>query len=206
MLKFWSEVPSARLRELLADVATWAWVALWVVIGHRIYTTIAGFAEAGRAIRAGGTNIQAAGVALGDRLEGVPLVGEGARDLSEQAFRTAGEPFVFVGSELEELFVLIATLLGLLVLAVMLIPWLSRYLPWRARRLVVLRDANRAIRIAARDLPAGAIDRILASRAIHSLSYGELLEHSPDPLGDFAAGRYERLARAELASVGLRPR
>jgi hypothetical protein len=31
-----------------------------------------------------------------------------------------------------------------------------------------------------------------------------LLDHSSDPFGDFASGRYERLAKAELASVGLR--
>jgi hypothetical protein len=37
------------------------------------------------------------------------------------------------------------------------------------------------------------------------LSYSELLEETPDPFGDFLSGRYERLARAELASVGLRP-
>ena len=33
MLKFWSELPAARLREMVADVATWAWVSLWVVVG-----------------------------------------------------------------------------------------------------------------------------------------------------------------------------
>ena len=34
--------------------------------------------------------------------------------------------------------------------------------------------------------------------------YQELLEHSSDPFGDYAAGQYERLAKAELASVGLK--
>jgi hypothetical protein len=50
-----------------------------------------------------------------------------------------------------------------------------------------------------------AIQKQLASRALHRLTYGELLQHSPDPFGDFAHGRYDRLARAELESVGLRP-
>jgi hypothetical protein len=36
------------------------------------------------------------------------------------------------------------------------------------------------------------------------MSYQELLEHSSDPIGEYAAGRYERLAKAELASVGLK--
>lgn len=206
MLKFWSEVPSARLRELVADVATWAWVALWVAVASRVHATISGFAEAGRAISRGGANIEAAGVQLGDAVSGLPLVGEQARDLSRSSFQTAGAPFVFVGNELEELLILIAVLLTVLVLGVMLIPWLSRYLPWRARRLGQLRAAHTAIRVRPSGAAVGAVDRILAGRALHRLSYEELLAASPDPLGDFVAGRFDRLARAELDSVGLRPR
>ena len=55
MLKFWSEVRSARLREMIADIATWAWVALWAVVGWRIYSAIAGYSEAGRILASGGT-------------------------------------------------------------------------------------------------------------------------------------------------------
>ena len=39
-----------------------------------------------------------------------------------------------------------STLLAILVVAVMVIPWLSRYLPWRASRLATVRAAQRAIR------------------------------------------------------------
>jgi hypothetical protein len=42
-------------------------------------------------------------------------------------------------------------------------------------------------------------------RAVTRLDYPTLLEFTPDPLGDWATGRHDRLARAELASVGLRP-
>jgi hypothetical protein len=203
-MKFWSEVPSARVRELVADIATWAWVSLWAVVAFRIYSTLAGFAEVGRAIGRGGANIQAAGDSVGDSLGGLPVVGEGIRDLTASAFGAAGEPFVFVGSQFEQLLLMIASLLGILVLGVTLIPWLSRYLPWRARRLFELRTAHRVIRTAPGRVPEAAIQRLLASRALHRLSYGELLAHTPDPFGDFASGRYERLARAELESVGLR--
>jgi hypothetical protein len=202
MLKFWSEVPSARARELVADLSTWAWVALWAVIGLKIHDVIAQFAEAGRVLQAGGTNIQGAGASLGDAMRGVPLVGEGIDDLATNAFGTAGEPFIYVGHELESMLILIARLLALLVVSVMVIPWLSRYLPWRARRLATVRAAHRAIRRA--DVTSGAMEKALATRALSRLSYPELLEHTSDPFGDFAAGRYDRLARAELASVGLR--
>ena len=154
MLKFWSEVPSARAREIAADVATWAWVALWAVVGVRINDTISAFAEAGRVLQAGGTNIQGAGVTLGEAFRGVPLVGEGVDDLASGAFATAGEPFIFVGQELESLLILIARVLALLVVGVMVIPWLSRYVPWRAGRLATVRAAHRAIRRAPVDVSA----------------------------------------------------
>jgi hypothetical protein len=49
-------------------------------------------------------------------------------------------------------------------------------------------------------------EKLLAARALYSLDYQTLLEYSPDPFGDFASGRHDRLARAELAAAGLRPR
>lgn len=206
MFKFWSEVPAARVREMVADVATWAWVALWVVIGSRIYGAIAGFAESGRVLASGGRSLQQAGVDLGGSLSGIPLIGESIQAGATDAFRTAGEPLVYVGSQLVELFLFIATLLGILVVAVALVPWLSRYLPWRARRLADLRAAHRAIRRSpGHHTSPATIERVLASRALHRLTYPELLSETPDPLGDFVSGRYDRLARAELASVGLRP-
>lgn len=203
MLKFWSETPAARAREMVADVATWAWVALWAVIGAKIHEVISSFAEAGRVLQAGGTNIQGAGVTLGNAMAEVPLVGPGIGDLTTGAFATAGDPFIYVGQELESLLILVARLLALLVVAVMVIPWLSRYLPWRAERLARVRAAHQAIRRSS-DMSDTGMERALASRALNRLSYQELLEHTSDPFGDFATGRYERLARAELASVGLR--
>ncbi len=204
MLKFWSETPAARAREMVADVATWAWVALWAVVGAKIHEVISSFAEAGRVLQAGGTNIQGAGATLGEAMSDVPLVGPGIGDLTTGAFDTAGDPFIYVGRELESMLILVARLLALLVVGVMVIPWLSRYLPWRAARLATVRAAHQAIRRGPRDMSDTAMERALASRALNRLSYPELLEHTSDPFGDFAAGRYERLARAELASVGLR--
>src|SRR5688572_879275 len=204
MLKLWSEVPSARAREMVADVATWIWVAFWVVLGAKVHEVISSFAEAGRVLQAGGNNIQGAGAALGGALDDVPLVGPGIGDLTAGAFGSVSEPFIYVGQELETLLILIARLLALLVVGVMVVPWLSRYLPWRAERLANVRAAHKAIRRAPVDVTTGAMQRALATRALNRLSYAELLEHTADPFGDFAAGRYERLATAELASVGLR--
>jgi hypothetical protein len=42
-------------------------------------------------------------------------------------------------------------------------------------------------------------------RAVTRLDYPTLLDFTPDPLGDWVSGRHDRLAKAEMASVGLRP-
>ena len=204
MLKFYSEIPSARLREILADVSTWLWVAFWTLVGLRIHDAIAQFAEAGRVLRAGGENIEGAGAQLGSALKGLPLIGAGVDDITRRTFETAGEPFQYVGGELESLLLLIARLLAILVIAVFLVPWLLRYVPWRASRLATVRAAHRAIRRAPVDVPTPTLQREIATRALYRLSYPELLEHTPDPFGDFAAGRFDRLVTAELASVGLK--
>jgi hypothetical protein len=206
MVTFWSETPGRRRKEVAADVATWAWVAFWSVIAYRIHAAIIGFAEAGHALARGGDAIRDAGTQVGSSLEGIPLVGPGAGDIARRAFTGAGEPFTFVGDQFVDLITLIARLLAILVLAVAIVPWLSRYLPWRAARLAELRSATTAIRKRPSGTTLESIDRLLASRALHRLSWEELLAHSRDPLGDFAAARYKALARAELESVGLRPR
>lgn len=206
MVTFWSETPGRRRREVVADVATWAWVALWSVVAFRIHAAIAGFAEAGHALERGGAAIQDAGGQVGSSLDGVPVIGQGVGDIARRAFSGAGTPFVDVGGEFVDLITLLARVLALLVLAVAIVPWLSRYLPWRAARLAQLRAATTAIRNRPGQATRGSIERLLASRALHRLSWEEMLAHSRDPLGDFAAGRYQALARAELESVGLRPR
>ena len=111
-----------------------AWLA-WTVVGLRIHDAISAFAEAGRILRGGGENIESAGAQLGDALAGLPLVGAGIDDVTTRTFQSAGEPFQYVGGELESLLLLIARLLAILVIAVFLVPWLLRYVPWRASRL-----------------------------------------------------------------------
>ena len=205
MFKFWSEVPSQQIKEVAADVLTAGWVAFWSIFAWNLFLFLAEFAEAGRILKRGGDGIVSAGVQLGDAVRGAPLIGEGVADIATNAFAGAGEPFRFVGTELEQLLMIVAALLGLLVVAVALVPWLMRYLPWRVERLRRLRAARRAIRVRPK-VSDEAIAKILAGRAVYNLTYEELLHHSDDPLGDLASGRYDRLVRAELEASGLRPR
>jgi len=204
-VKIWSERPGARAREIMADAATLLWILVWGTIGIRLYGFLAHLAGAGRLVRDGGTGITGAGERVGQALEGIPLVGEGAASGVRGAFAGAGDPLVQFGTDLERLLITIAALLGLMLVAIALVPWFNRYLPWRVARWRRLNAATGAIRRRRyAPLDEAEVTRMLASRALHRLEYDELLEFTPDPFGDWVAGRHDRLAHAELDRVGLR--
>jgi hypothetical protein len=204
MIKIWSEMRVARLKEQAADLLTLLWVVFWGNIVWQLFQFLASFAEAGRAVRAGGQAMAQGGRDLGESLAGLPVIGSQVRDIARDAFAGASRPLSDFGTELEQFIVVVSLVLALLLALVTLTPWLSRYLPWRWERLRRVRDAHRAIRRSP-DIGDVAMERTLAMRAVTRLDYSTLLEYTPDPLGDWASGRHDRLARAELASVGLRP-
>jgi hypothetical protein len=204
MIKIWSELPVARSKEQIADVATLLWVVFWGNIVWQLFQFLASFAEAGRAVRAGGQGMVQGGVSLGESLAGLPVVGSQVRDIARDALAGAGRPIADFGSELEQFIFVVAIVLALLLALVTMAPWLARYLPWRWERLRRVRAAHRVVRTAP-DVTDAMIERTLAMRAVNRLDYSALLEFTPDPFGDWATGRNDRLARAELASVGLRP-
>lgn len=203
MIKIWSELPVSRTREQLADVATLIWVVFWGNIVWQLFQFLIGFAGVGRAVHEGGDNMVQRGRVLGDSLAGLPLVGSQVRDLAAGAFAAGGQPISTLGTELEQFITIVAVVLALLLALVTLGPWLIRYVPWRLDRLQRVRSAHHAIRKAP-DTDA-EIERTLAMRAMARIDYATLLDFSPDPIGDWTSGRHDRLARAELASVGLRP-
>lgn len=206
-MRIWSEVPKRRTQEVVADLTTAAWVAFWASLGIQLYSTLSELAVVGTSIGDAGEGFESAGTTLERILSQIPLVGEGAGNIAGDAFDGIGRPLVAAGADLERLLLIIAAVLGLLLVAVALVPWLNRYLPWRRRRWGELNAADRAIR----QVPAGRtsevasedLQQVLATRALYRLDYAELLDHSPDPIGDFVGGRYDRLARAELEGVGL---
>jgi hypothetical protein len=204
VVKIWSELPGARFKEQVADVATLGWVLFWGSAVWRLFQFLAQFAEAGRAVRSGGQGMVDRGRDVGESLAGLPLVGSQVRDMTREAFGAAGRPIADFGTEIEQFILVVSAVMALLLAIVTLAPWLARYLPWRWERLRRVRSAHRAIRTAP-DVPEASVERALAMRAVTRLDYDELLEYTPDPLGDWSRGRHDRLARAELASVGLRP-
>ena len=204
----WSERRGPRLREMATDAATIVWVGLWAWLGIRLYGGLAELAGAGRLIRDGGIGLRNTGGEVAGAVQGIPLVGENAAAGIRDAFRSAADPVIAFGLDIERLLLIIAGLLGLMVVLIAVVPWLNRYVPWRLARVERLNAAARAIRPAAvlgsPSLSATELSRLLASRALHRLEYAKLLEFTPDPFGDWSAGRLEGLVQAELESTGLR--
>ena len=204
MIKIWSELRVARLKEQVADLATLVWVVFWGNLVWQLFQLLAGFAQAGRTIHSGGQAMIKSGLDIGESLSGIPLIGEQVQGVVRNAMAGAGRPISEFGTDLERFILVVAIVLALLFALATLGPWLSRYLPWRWERLQRMRSAHRVIRTAPK-VSHAKVQSALAMRAVTRLDYATLLEFTPDPIGDWASGRHDRLARAELASVGLRP-
>lgn len=206
-MRVWSEVPKRRTQEVVADLATAVWVGFWAYLGLQLYGTLSQLSTVGVNIGETGAGLERAAATLRLGLSQVPLIGEGIGDLLGGALQGIGSPLVQAGNDLERLLLIIAAVLGLLLVAVFVIPWLNRYGPWRRRRLRELNAGDRAIRqsVAVREsrVERKDVERVLATRALNRLEYTDLLDRTPDPIGDFLEGRYDRLAKAELESVGL---
>lgn len=204
MIKIWSELRVARLKEQVADLATLVWVVFWGNLVWQLFQLLAGFAQAGRTVHSGGQAMIKSGVDIGESLSGLPLIGEQVQGVVRNAMAGAGRPISEFGTDLERFILVVSIVLALLFALATIGPWLSRYVPWRWERLQRVRSAHRAIRTAPKVSDA-KVQSALAMRAVTRLDYATLLEYTPDPIGDWASGRHDRLARAELASVGLRP-
>ena len=71
-MHLWSERPGARIRQIVADIATLTWVAIWASISIGLYRFLAQLAGAGRFITDSGNGLDGIGVRLASALHGVP--------------------------------------------------------------------------------------------------------------------------------------
>jgi hypothetical protein len=133
-----------------------------------------------------------------DAVDRLAVLGEGVRKAGGAVPFGIGNPVEDLGRRGEDDAHHLANLLGAVTFALPATLVLWHFLPRRLRQVRRLTDASRVL--------AGAPERELAMRAAFALPYAQLLEWTDDPLGDLAAGRYERLVGAVLDDAGLRPR
>ena len=99
----------------------------------------------------------------------------------------------------------VAIILALLVALPPIILVLAPYAGWRWRDMRETGAALAFVRIASMTGRADAARAVLAYRAVSSLSFRQLMRASPDPVGDLAEHRYDRLATAMMKRAGLDP-
>jgi len=141
------------------------------------------------------------GLKVHDAVDQLAVLGSGVKKVGD-AVPVVGGPVSDLGQEGEDSVHYLANLLGLVTFglpALLVLWWL---LPERMAQVRRLTAASRVLH----DVDDPKRRRVLAQRAAYSLPYGRLLEFSDDPLGDFAAERYDPLVAAALEDAGLRAR
>ena len=199
-MKFYSDIPARRTRQLIGDVGLAVWSILWIWIAAHLHGLVMNLATPGQAMADGATNLAGNIDSAGESVSGVPVVGDslaapfqGMGDAA-RAIASAGASEVDAVSKLA-LFLSVA--LAFLAIASYAIFWV----PWR---IAFIRKAT-----AARDLAHASDDLdLFALRALTRQPLTVLVKIDPDPAAAWRRGdaRVTRaLAELELRSEGLRP-
>ena len=196
-MRLYPELSPRRGRTIALDAAVVLAVLLFAWLGLKVHDAVMELTAVSDGVRSAGSAVQGAFEDAGDRVSGAPLVGDDVGDALRDAGRGTGGEAVSAGRAGEEGIGDLARLLGWLTFLVPSLLLLSRAVPPRVAQVRALTAASRVV--------SGADRALLAQRAAFGLSYASLLRHTPDPLGDLAAGRLDALVAAAREDAGLRP-
>jgi hypothetical protein len=199
-MRLYPDVPSRRFSTLASDLLVLLLLVLFGWLGLRVHDTVDRMAVLGHGVRESGSTIQSGFDSAADAVDDVPLVGGRVADGLRDAGEGTGGDLADLGRSGEDSVHRLANLLGLLTFSLPSLLLLLRFGPDRLAQVRRLTAAARVL--AAPDEPERR--RTIAMRAAFALPYGRLLEHTRDPLGDLAAGRYDALVAAALEDAGLR--
>ncbi len=194
-----------RLSWLTIDLLMAAWIVIWVLVGRAVERLILrldvlaqGLIGAGHTFNDWLTSFQQAVPA------NVPFLTDFVRHQAELLRRHSGDPLISLGQTGSQSIHWLALIVAVLVAAIPLSLALYAYLPRRLRLIWHMQGLHRTLRRAlTRPELSPKLIEVLAGRAIYTLPYHELLRYSRNPVEDWAARRFEPLARAELARYGL---
>ncbi len=201
-MRLYPELAGPRLQTLARDVALVLSLVLFAFIGLRVHDAVDRLAVLGEGVHEAGSSIQGGFDAAADAADKTPIVGGPVADALRGAGEGSGGELADLGTRGEENVHKLANLLGLLVFGLPAAVLLIWYLPTRLGQVRRLTDASQVLG------EHDSLDRrrVVAMRAAFSLPYGQLLQHTHDPLGDLAAERYDPLVAAALEAEGLRAR
>lgn len=186
-----------RVLRLLDGIVV-LWVVLWLVMGAATGIEIWRLTRLSDTAEVSARAVDRAGEAL-QFIGDLPLVGETPKALGVDVRAAAAEiqaSAVQTRADVRRL----SILLGLSIFAIPVTPVVGLYVPLRLRRRSEVSSIRRSLRAHNED---GALGGYLARRAMHHLSFAELLTVTPDPVRDLETGRYDRLAAAELRRLGI---
>jgi hypothetical protein len=199
-MRIYPDIPVRRANAVARDAATLAALVLLALLGLWVYHAVDQLTILGRGVHDAGTAVQDGFSSAADKVDGVPLVGGSIAGGLRDAGSATGGNVADAGTRGEERVHRLALLLGGIVFLLPAALLLSRVLPRRLQQIRVLTNAEQV-------LATGGDEerrRLVAMRAAFALPYATLLEHTRDPIGDLAAGRYDALVDAIAEDAGLR--
>ncbi len=196
----YADLSARRSRQVLGDVLALVWVWLWWTLARGVHDATLALTGPGRQLRESGTGLGEGLRSAGERVAGLPLVGD---DVASP-FQRAGEAADRVAAAGQTQVDAVQTLATWLGVTVFLVPVLLVLVPYLALRFVGVRRAQdvRSVRDAGTGLD------LLALRALSTQPLGRLASTVTDPAGAWRRGDPDvvrRLAELELRSVGLAP-
>lgn len=197
-MSLYSAYPAARARQIVADAVALAVVILIVTTAVMVTEAIRAFASLGRDLESAGRSFADGLGDAGDRLGGVPLIGDGIRAPLDAA-AGAGSAVAEVGRGQQQVVETIALVAGW---SIALGPLLVLALVWLWPRVRFVRRSG----LLRRMLDEGLTADTLAARAIAGQPLHRLVAVHPDPaaawrVGDETAVR--ALAALELRRAGI---
>src|SRR5256714_15509794 len=206
MLKIYPDRRWPAFLRVLADSIVSFWTVVWAYLGWLIYQTVMGLEVIADGIKNTGMTFNNWIAAFRAGIPGgIPLLTKFLQDTADTLRHYSGGQLVVAGQNIHEAIFRVAIILALLVALPPILLVLLPYGGWRWRDMRETGAALAFVRIASMTGRADAARAVLAYRAVSSLSVRQLMSSSPDPVGDLAEHRYERLADAMLKRAGLDP-
>ena len=199
-MRFYPQVPHRFASRLLADLLVVTVIVLLALLGLTVRATVNRLVVVPQGVVETGSAVQSGFHDAADAVGHVPIIGGDLSDAFDSAGQGSGGRVEELGQEGVDRTHRLADLLGLLVFGLPALAILVWYVPPRLSLVRRLTDASKVLD----DRTSPERRRLIAMRAAFALPFETLLRHTPDPVGDLAAERYDGLIAAVLDDSGLR--
>ena len=198
-MKFYSDYPARRTRQIITDVLALVAIGAWVWLGAAVYRLVMNLSDFGVQMEESGAGFRSTMTDISDNLSGVPLIGGGIKAPFDGA-SDAGKALEQAGQAQQIAVQQLATGLGI---GIAVVPVLTILILWLVPRLRFARKAGTAKALSTH--PA-SVD-LLALRALSTRTLASISKIDPDAAAAWRRGDetvIRALAGLELKSSGVR--